>query len=82
MMQLDPLVARVRMIAAGRMVASLDQEQLAAGTGINPSTVSKIENGRRGDRATTLRAAQDVLEHVSVDVIQNGRIGHHAVDTS
>lgn len=82
MMQLDPPVARGRMIAAGRMVASLDQEQLAAETGINSSTVSKIENGRRGDRASTLRAVRDVLEHVSVDVIQNGRVGHQAVDTS
>jgi len=64
------------------MLAGLDQEQLSAKAGINPSTVSKIENGQRGDRATTLRAVQDVLERVGVDVIQNGRIGHHAVGTS
>ncbi len=44
-MQLHPLVARGRVVAAGRMLAGLDQEQLAAEAGLSPSTVSKIELG-------------------------------------
>ncbi len=81
-MQLNPLVARGRVIAAGRMLAGLDQERLAAEAGLSPSTVSKIEQGRRGVRMATLRAVQDALERLGVDVAQNGRTGHHAVGTS
>jgi len=69
-MQLNPLVARGRVIAAGRMLAGLDQEQLAG------------EQGRRGVRMATLRAVQDALERLGVDVAQNSRTGHHAVGTS
>lgn len=58
------------------------QEQLAAEAGIAPPTVSnKIEKGRRCVRSTTLRAVQDALKHLGVDVTQNGRTGHHAVGT-
>ena len=81
-MQLNPLVARGRVIAAGRMLAGLNQEQLAAKAGLASSTVSKIENGRHAVRATTLRTVQDALERLGVDVTQNGRTGHHAVGTS
>jgi len=81
-MQLNPLVARGRVIAAGRMLAGLDQEQLAGEACLSPSTVSKIEQGRRGVRMATLRAVQDALERLGVDVAQNGRTGHHAVGTS
>ena len=81
-MHLNPLVARGRVIAAGRMLAGLDQEQLAAEAGLAPSTVSKIENGRHRVRATTLRAVHDALDRLGVDVTQNGRTGHHAVGTS
>ncbi|MBD0273950.1 MAG: helix-turn-helix transcriptional regulator, partial [Acetobacteraceae bacterium] len=45
-MQLSPLVARGRVIAAARMLAGLDQLQLAAAAGLSPSTISKIEQGR------------------------------------
>ena len=38
-MQLNPRVARGRVMAAGRMLAGLDQEQLAAEAGLAPSTV-------------------------------------------
>ena len=81
-MQLNTLVARGRVIATGRMLAGLDQEQLAAEAGLAPATVLKIENGRHGVHATTLSAVQDVLERLGVDVTQNGRTGHHAVGTS
>ena len=81
-MQLSPLVARGRVIAAGRMLAGLEQEQLAAEAGLSPSTVSKIEQGQKSVRAATLHAVQDALERLGVDVTQNGRTGHHAVGTS
>ena len=81
-MQLDPIIARGRVIAAGRMLTGLDQEQLAAEAGLSPSTVSKIELGKRNVRSETLRAVVQVLDRLGVDVTQNGRTGHHAVGTS
>ena len=81
-MQLDPIVARGRVIAAGRMLTGLDQEQLAAEAGLSASTVSKIEIGKRDVRSDTLRAVVQALDRLGVDVTQNGRTGHHAVGTS
>ena len=81
-MQLDPIVARGRVIAAGRMLTGLDQEQLAAEAHVSPSTVSKIEIGKRNVRPDTLRAVVQALDRLGVDVTQNGRTGHHAVGTS
>jgi len=81
-MQLNPLVARGRVMAAARMLAGLDQIELAAAAGLSPSTISKIEQGRRNVRQDTLRAVNQALERVGVDVTQNGRTGHHAVGTS
>ena len=81
-MQLDPIIARGRVIAAGRMLTGLDQEQLAAEAGLSPSTVSKIELGKRNVRSETLRAVVQALDRLGVDVTQNGRTGHHAVGTS
>ncbi len=81
-MQLDPIIARGRVIAAGRMLTGLDQEQLAAEARLSPSTVSKIELGRRNVRPDTLRAIVEALDRLGVDVTQNGRTGHHAVGTS
>ncbi len=81
-MQLSPLVARGRVIAAARMLAGLDQFQLATGAGLSPSTISKIEQGRKNVRQDTLRAVNQALERLGVDVTQNGRTGHHAVGTS
>ena len=45
-MQLDPLIARGRSVAAGRMLAGVDQEHLAVEAGVSASTISKIELGR------------------------------------
>ncbi len=81
-MQLDPIVAQGRVMAAGRMLAGLDQEQLAVAAGLSPSTVSKIELGKRNVRPVTLRAVMQALDRLGVDVTQNGRTGHHAVGTS
>ena len=81
-MQLNPLVARGRVIAAGRMLAGLDQSQLAAAANLSPSTISKIELGRRNVRGETLRAVREALERLGVDLTQNRRTGHHAADTS
>lgn len=81
-MQLNPLVARGRVIAAARMLAGLDQEQLATEAGLAPSTVSKIEKGRHNVREATLRAVQHAVERQGIDLAQNDRTGHHAVGTS
>ena len=81
-MQLSPLVARGRVIAAARMLAGLDQHELAAAAGLSPSTISKIEQGRKNVRQNTLRAVSEALERLGVDLTQNGRTGHHAVGTS
>ena len=81
-MQLNPLVARGRVVAAARMLAGLDQFQLAAAAGLSPSTISKIEQGRKNVRQDTLRAVNRALEALGVDLTQNGRTGHHAVGTS
>ena len=81
-MQLDPIIARGRVIAAGRMLTGLDQEQLAAEAGLSASTVSKIEIGKCNVRSDTLRAVVQALDRLGVDVTQNGRTGHHAVGTS
>ncbi|GGC72780.1 hypothetical protein GCM10011504_57820 [Siccirubricoccus deserti] len=81
-MQISPIVARGRVIAAGRMLAGLDQEQLATEAGLSPSTVSKVEQGRKNVRETTWRAVKQALERLGVDLIQNNKTGHHAVGTS
>ena len=81
-MRLNPLVARGRVIAAARMLAGLDQIQLAAAAGLSPSTISKIEQGRRNVRQETLRAVSQALEALGVDIARNSRTGLHAVGTS
>ena len=81
-MQLDPIIARGRVMAAGRMLTGLDQEQLATEARLSASTVSKIELGKRNVRPDTLRAVVQALDRLGVDVTQNGRTGHHAVGTS
>ena len=70
------------MIAAARMLAGLDQVQLATAAGLSPSTISKIEQGRKNVRQETLKAVGRALEGFGVDVTQNSRTGHHAVGTS
>jgi hypothetical protein len=81
-MQLDPMVAQGRVVAAGRMLAGVDQDKLAAEAGLSPSTISKIELGRRSVREDTLTRVLDALSRFGVDVTRNSRTGHHAVGTS
>ena len=81
-MQMSPLVARGRVVAAARMLAGLDQHQLAAAAGLSASTISKIEQGRKNVRQDTLRAVAKALEGLGIDLTQNDRTGHHAAGTS
>lgn len=81
-MQMNPLAARGRVVAAARMLAGLDQSQLAAAAGLAPSTISKLEGGRKNVRPDTLRAVSHALERLGVDLTENSRTGHHAVGTS
>ncbi len=81
-MQMSPLVARGRVIAAARMLAGLDQHQLAAAAGLSPSTISKIEQGRKNVRQDTLKAVSRALENLGIDLTQNDRTEHHAAGTS
>ena len=81
-MQMNSLVAQGRVIAAGRMLAGLDQEQLASEAGLSPSTVSRIENGQRRVRPATLEAVWRALDRLGVDLTRNSRTGHYAAGTS
>ena len=81
-MELSPLVARGRVVAAARMLAGLDQHQLAAAAGLSPSSISKIEQGRKNVRQETLRAVNRALEGLGVDLTQNSQTGLHAAGTS
>lgn len=81
-MTLNSFVARGRVIAAGRMLAGLDQAGLAAAAGVSASTVSKVERGRADVREDTLRAIRQALGRSGVDLTQNARTGLHAAGTS
>ena len=81
-MTLNALTARGRVIAAGRMLAGLDQAGLAAAAGLSPSTVSNVERGRLNVRDETLDAIKHALHRMGVDITQNSRTGLHAAGTS
>ena len=81
-MTLNALIARGRVIAAGRMLAGLDQAGLAAAAGLSASTISNVERGRLNVRDETLDAIKQALMRSGVDVTQNSRTGLHAVGTS
>ncbi len=80
-MEMNPRVARGRVVAAGRMLAGLDQAELATAAGLSASTVSKIERGKADVREATLEAVRDALERLGVDLTRNGRTGLHAAAT-
>lgn len=81
-MTLNPFIARGRVIAAGRMLAGLDQAGLAVAAGLSASTVSKVERGRADVREETLQAIRQALGRLGIDLTQNGRTGLHAAGTS
>ena len=81
-MRINPNVAQGRVVAAARMLAGLDQAQLAAVAGLSASTISNVERGRPGIRAETLRAVRQALETLGIDLAHNRGTGHHAAATS
>ncbi len=81
-MEMNPRVARGRVVAAGRMLAGLDQAELAAAAGLSASTVSKVERGKADVREATLEAVRHALERLGVDLTRNDRTGLHAAATS
>lgn len=81
-MTLNALIARGRVIAAGRMLAGLDQAGLAAAAGLSASTVSNVERGQVNVRDETLDAITRALRRMGVDLTQNSQTGLHAAGTS
>lgn len=81
-MTLNPFTARGRVIAAGRMLAGLDQAGLAVAAGLSPSTVSNVERGELNVRESTLDAIKQALTRMGVDLTQNGQTGLHSAGTS
>ena len=68
------------MVQSDQRAAGLDhQMQLVVGAGLSPSTVPKIEQGRRNVSTKMLWPVTDALERLGVDVTQNGRTRSHAV---
>jgi len=69
--------ANARMIAAGRMLAGLDQRGLAHASEVSASTISNIETGKTKARHEHLTAIQKALRTNGVtltDDTDNGRI--------
>ena len=81
-MRISPQLAQGRVVAAARMLAGLDQAQLAAAAGVSASTVSNVERGKPGVRAETLRAVRQALEASGIDLAHNRGTGHHSAGTS
>ena len=73
-MEIDGAAVTGRMVAAGRMLAGLDQADLAYAAGVSASTISNVERGSDA-REETLRAIRKALRHngitISIDR-QNG----------
>jgi transcriptional regulator with XRE-family HTH domain len=64
---ISELEAYGRMIAAGRMLAGLDQAQLAVAARVSPATVSNVERGNDA-REDTRRAIRRALRKSGVTV--------------
>lgn len=62
---LDQSNAMGRLVAAGRMLAGLDQVGLAALAGVSASTISNIERGQES-REDTLKAIRKALRSCGV----------------
>ncbi len=73
-MELDATSVRGRLYAAGRMLAGLDQAELATEAGLAPATISNVEAGRNAHE-DTIKAVRKALRHSGVTVSidrQNG----------
>lgn len=64
-----------RVVAAGRMLAGLDQAALATAAGVSAATVSNVERGNDA-RPTTLSAIRRALRHAGVNVCFSANNGH------
>lgn len=56
---------------AARVRLGLEQEQLAKAAGLNPRTISEIENGKTAPHESTRNAIQEALEARGI-VFTNG----------
>lgn len=81
-MQLDAAQAKGRMIAAGRMLAGLDQTDLAAASGVSASTISNVERGRIEARSATLKAIRKALRENGVTLTNDPTNFHISVGTT
>jgi transcriptional regulator with XRE-family HTH domain len=73
-MEIDGVAVQGRMVAAGRMLAGLDQAGLAEAAGVSPSTISNVERGSDA-RDETIRAIRKALRRSGVTIAidrQNG----------
>ena len=70
------LVTGVQLRAA-RALLRMDQEPLAAASGISAATIRKLENseGRLDGRLSTIRALQHALEEAGVEFIPGNGSG-------
>ena len=71
-----------RMIGAARVLAGLDQTQLAKLAGLAPSTVSNVESGRTAPRVATLKVLRKVLKKQGVTLTHDALNGNISVVTS
>lgn len=73
-MEINGVAVQGRMVAAGRMLAGLDQAGLAEAAGVSPSTISNVERGSDA-RDETIRAIRKALRRSGVTIAidrQNG----------
>jgi transcriptional regulator with XRE-family HTH domain len=73
-MEIDGITVQGRMVAAGRMLAGLDQAGLAEAAGVSPSTISNVERGSDA-RDETIGAIRKALRRSGVTIAidrQNG----------
>ena len=64
-------------LRAARALLRMDQEPLAAASGISAATIRKLENseGRLDGRLSTIRALQHALEEAGVEFIPGNGSG-------
>lgn len=66
-MELESGIVRGRMIAAGRMLAGMDQGELAESSGVSPSTISNVERGSEA-REETIKGIRKALRRSGVTI--------------
>lgn len=71
-----------RMIGAARVLAGLDQGELAALAKVSASTVSNVEAGRTEARAATLKALRKALKKQGVTFTHDSGNGNIVLSTN